>query len=61
LAKEVAVDAQQLSELLVDNYTLGELEERLDLTTGDVQFGLEEYVENNFVEVQQMLREDLYL
>jgi hypothetical protein len=55
------VDAQQLSELLVNNYTLGELEERLDLTTGDIQYGLEEYVENNFVEVQQMLREDLYL
>lgn len=47
--------------ILKENYTLSELEERLDMTPEDVQDGLLEYLESNQEKVSRMLREDLWM
>ena len=47
--------------ILKENYTLSELEERLDMTPEDVQDGLMMYVESNQEKVSRMLREDLWM
>ena len=51
----------EMVKILIENYTLSELEERLELTPGDVEHGLYVYVENNEHDIDQMLREDLFL
>lgn len=47
--------------ILCENYSPGELEERLEFTLFDVADGLEVYVEQHWDEVMELLREDLYL
>lgn len=51
----------ELHRILLENYSLCELEDRLDLTLEDMKEGLMPYIENNEYRVDQMLREDLFL
>lgn len=50
-----------MTKILLENYSLGELEERLELTTEDLEEGVRSYVECHPTKVQQFLREDLWL
>ena len=50
----------QMVEVLKENYTLGELEERLELSTEDLEDGLDVLVEDHFDAVSEMLKEDLW-
>jgi len=50
----------QMVKVLRENYSLGELEERLDLTTEDLQYGLDVLVDERFEEIDEMLKEDLW-
>jgi len=47
--------------ILIENYSLGELEERLEVTLEDLRDGLEDYVESHYTDVTDMLKEDLFL
>ena len=47
--------------ILKEHYTLGELEERLDATTDELEDGLETYIREHEIEVAEMLKEDLWL
>jgi len=46
--------------VLRENYSLGELEERLELTTEDLESGLAYLVDVRFEEIDEMLKEDLW-
>lgn len=51
---------QEMALILLENYTLGELEERFDLTTEDIKDGLEGCVEKNYKSIKRGLKEDLF-
>jgi tRNA1(Val) A37 N6-methylase TrmN6 len=51
---------QRMVEILRENYSLSELEERLELTTEDLEDGWRYYVEDNYDEVLEFLKEDLW-
>ena len=51
---------ETLAQILVENYSLGELEERFDATSEQLYDGFEDYVEHNFKRVKEVLREDLF-
>ena len=46
---------------LCDNYSPGELEERLDTTLWQLADGMEVFVEEHWEEVTEMLKEDLLI
>ena len=46
---------------LCDNYSPSELEERLEVTLWDLSDGMEVFVEDHLDEVNELLKEDLYL
>ena len=50
----------QMVRVLREEYSLGELEERLDLTTDDLEGGLADLVDMRYEEIDEMLREDLW-
>ena len=50
----------QMVRVLRENYSLGELEERLELTTEDLESGLAYLVDVRFEEIDEMLKEDLW-
>lgn len=54
-------EVNSLVKILVNEYTLGELEERLELTPSDLMEGFHAYVEEHEEVVREMLKEDLWL
>ncbi len=61
LAMEVVMSSvYQMVSILKENYTLGELEERLELSTEDLEEGLDVLCEDQYDKVSEMLREDLW-
>lgn len=52
---------KRMIEMLKENYSLCELEERVEATVSDLEDGLEVWIENNFETVEEMLKEDLHL
>lgn len=46
--------------ILCDNYSPGELEERIGMTLWDVVDGMEIYVEENEEIITELLKEDLH-
>ena len=46
--------------ILKQEYSLGELEERLDIKPEDLEYGLSMYVDENYDKVVEFLREDLW-
>lgn len=51
----------EMLKILREHYSLGELEERLGLTTEDLEDGLMALIEEREHDIDQMLREDLWL
>lgn len=49
-----------MANIMMNSYTLGELEERFELSPVDLRDGFEPYVEENFDEVALVLQEDLF-
>ena len=54
------MDVRKIVRILKEEYSLSELEERLEIEPGDLEYGYEYYVEENYDEVIQVLREDLW-
>jgi len=52
---------KKIIELLKENYSLCELEERIEATVADLEDGLEVWIEERYEEVSEMLKEDLHL
>jgi len=52
---------KKIIELLKENYSLCELEERIEATVSDLEDGLEVWIEEKYQEVSEMLKEDLHL
>ena len=50
----------RMAAILKQEYSPGELEERLGITMEDLQDGLVLYVDENYDKVQELLREDLW-
>ena len=46
--------------ILLTEYTLSELEDRLGCNLADLEYGVGPYVEDNYDLVSDMLKEDLY-
>lgn len=55
------MDVRKIVQILKSDYTLSELEERLEMEPADLEYGYTYYVEENYENVLAMLREDLYL
>jgi len=49
-----------MAQIIKEYYTLSELEERLNTKPEDLDNGVLYYVDQNFEEVQEFLREDLW-
>ena len=54
------MNTYRMAAILKDNYSPGELEERLDLTMDDIEDGLNVFIDDNYDEVLEFLREDLW-
>ena len=52
---------KKMFELLKENYSLCELEERIEVTVSDLEDGLEVWVEERYEQISEMLKEDLHL
>jgi len=52
---------KKMIELLKENYSLCELEERIEVTVADLEDGLEVWIESKYEQVSEMLKEDLHL
>ena len=52
---------KKMIELLKENYSLCELEERAEVTVSDLEDGLEVWIESKYEQVSEMLKEDLHL
>lgn len=50
--------ATDLTKILLDNYSLSDLEFGLGATIEDIRFGLEDFVDNYHREIVDMLKED---
>lgn len=61
MAMEAALmNEQRMAQIIKEYYTLSELEERLNTKPEDLDNGVLYYVDQNFEEVQEFLREDLW-
>ena len=60
LTQEIPLESREMIRILRDEYTLGELEEYLGLTSQELEDGYEAYVDINYDKVLQLLREELY-
>mgnify|MGYP000079351659 CR=1 FL=1 len=49
----------EITKVLRENYSLGELEDRFDTTTEEL-LELENYVESNYSKILHLLKEDLF-
>lgn len=54
------MNIRQMVRILKEQYSLSELEERLGLDPEDLEEGYEYFIDNNYDDVLEMLREDLY-
>lgn len=50
----------QMAKVLKENYSLGELEERLDVAPEDLENGWSVFVDEHYDKVLEFLREDLW-
>ncbi len=55
------MNPQMIIKILTDNYTLSEIEDRLDTKLDELEEGLYDYVVENYTEITQMFMEDLML
>ena len=54
------MDVRRMANILKQEYTLGELEERLELQAEDLDEGFQYYVDENYDKVLEFLRQDLW-
>lgn len=54
-------DIKDMVEILIQHYSLAELEDKLNLKTEDIEDSLMDYVDRKYKAVKEMLKEDLFL
>ena len=60
LARSNNMNTHRMAQIIKENYMLSELEERLELMPKDFESGIEDFIDDNYDEVIEMLREDLW-